>query len=449
MIKAPYTDRPDLTSAPPLLAGTAEDRPPPALMRAVGPLLATFIHNYQRVGPIYRYYDGYLGQEMTALAGVAANVFITRQGRAVFGARHFRQKQLNELDSDKYLVGMDGEDHYRHRKAQTRGYGRAHLDGRYAELTAIVQKHVASWQPGQRIAVYPVLQAIITEQLGTVLLNYPQPEHWATICAYVTGLLTASFDRRPMEAGQQEAYRRDKQAVMALIDAVLIAHRSQGTGPGRPDLVDDLLAASARGDVQLTEQELRVDALTVYIAGIAPVVHTCTFMLDALLKRPQLLARVRTEVQSVLNAGPLSPALLHELKLLRYTAMEAMRMYPFAPVVQMEALEGFDFGGYHVTRGTSLIVSQAVAHFLPEIYADPYTFDIDRYRPERAEHRGVGTYAPFGVGHHSCLGAGFAEMQIVITMAALLGQVDLERDLTSAGPVVGRQHQNDFMVCVL
>src|SRR5260221_2053373 len=47
-------------------------------------------------------------------------------------------------------------------------------------------------------------------------------------------------------------------------------------------------------------------------------------------------------------------------------------------------------------------------------------FDLDRFRPPRNEHRKPGAYAPFGLGDHTCLGAGIAEVQLMTTMATLL-----------------------------
>ena len=64
-------------------------------------------------------------------------------------------------------------------------------------------------------------------------------------------------------------------------------------------------------------------------------------------------------------------------------------------------------------------------HYLPECFREPHRFDIDRYTPERAEHRRPEVDAPFGLGAHRCLGNGFAEVQIAVTMATLLHEVEL------------------------
>lgn len=48
------------------------------------------------------------------------------------------------------------------------------------------------------------------------------------------------------------------------------------------------------------------------------------------------------------------------------------------------------------------------------------------YDESRKEHKKRGAYAPFGIGTHTCLGAGAAEAQIVLVMASLLHMARLE-----------------------
>ena len=82
----------------------------------------------------------------------------------------------------------------------------------------------------------------------------------------------------------------------------------------------------------------------------------------------------------------------------------------------------------HHVAGERLFVATAVPHFLPELYPDPHVFDIDRYGPDRREHVQRGAFAPFGAGVHACLGARFAQSQMLVTLATLLRLLDLEID---------------------
>jgi cytochrome P450 len=69
-----------------------------------------------------------------------------------------------------------------------------------------------------------------------------------------------------------------------------------------------------------------------------------------------------------------------------------------------------------------------VPHFLPELYPEPEKFDIDRFSHPRNEHRQRGAYAPFGLGDHTCLGAGITEIQLMVTMATIFHDYQFEID---------------------
>ena len=110
--------------------------------------------------------------------------------------------------------------------------------------------------------------------------------------------------------------------------------------------------------------------------------------------------------------------------------METMRMYPVAPLVVRTAANPFEFAGYRIPAAEQVMIATAVPHYLPECFPEPERFDIERYGPDRAEHKRPYVYAPFGLGAHRCLGNGFAEVQIAATMATLLHEADLALDRT-------------------
>ena len=80
----------------------------------------------------------------------------------------------------------------------------------------------------------------------------------------------------------------------------------------------------------------------------------------------------------------------------------------------------FEIAGRRVPAGENLMIAMGVTHHLAEHFPAPRRFDIDRYLPERAEHRQPDAYTPFGLGHHRCLAAGFAEAQLMLTTAYLM-----------------------------
>ena len=165
-----------------------------------------------------------------------------------------------------------------------------------------------------------------------------------------------------------------------------------------------------------------------FVAGLDTLGGTTAFMLYVLLTHPELLARMRAEVDALFDDGPVTAEALGCLDVTHRVALETLRLYPIAPALTRTVTNAFDFGGYTIPAGERVIVATTVSHHLSECFPEPARFDIDRYLPERREHRRPGAFAPFGVGPHVCLGAGFAEVAILATMATLVREVDLVLD---------------------
>jgi cytochrome P450 len=107
------------------------------------------------------------------------------------------------------------------------------------------------------------------------------------------------------------------------------------------------------------------------------------------------------------------------------TAMETLRRYPIAAGHFATVAKHLTLAGYRLEPGAEVFVAMTVPHFLPELYPEPEQFDIDRFHAPRNEHRQEGAYAPFGMGDHICLGAGIAEIQLMVTIATLFHDYQL------------------------
>jgi pentalenene oxygenase len=61
-------------------------------------------------------------------------------------------------------------------------------------------------------------------------------------------------------------------------------------------------------------------------------------------------------------------------------------------------------------------------HRDPGIYADPDSFDPDRWLPERAKDIPRPAYIPFGAGNRQCIGDEFALMEAIIVLATIVSK---------------------------
>ncbi|MFT5680593.1 MAG: cytochrome P450 [Myxococcota bacterium] len=385
------------------------------------------VENHQQCGPVFRL--RVLNRRFVVMAGVEANRFMLRHERdhlqsgPVFGGFG------SELGGELFLASADGKTHQRLRRIQTNSYSASHLEKRVPEMVLGLGRRLGALQEGQRLDVQRLFQLILAEQVGLLLHNDGELAYILDdlIRVFRIALSVKVMQQWPPAILHWPAYRRSKARILAHAEKVAAQHRAT-PGEGRNDLVDDILAAVSRNDT-IQEENVRLLTLGPLFGGIDTASNTSAFALYNVLARPEVRTRVMEEVRTVFADGPVpSWESFQKMTALRGAIMETLRMYPVAYLASRHVASSFTFGGHHIAAGEKLFVATAVPHFLPEYYPEPHHFDIDRYGPTRREHAKPGTFAPFGAGVHSCLGARFAQSQMLVTLATVLHRLDLEID---------------------
>jgi cytochrome P450 len=389
-------------------------------------VLGYLVEQYQRMGPIFRL--RVMGDIYTVIAGKEANLFMSREGNDHFQSKEFWEDMDRELGAETTLISSDGEVHSRLRQLQKRGYSRSAIEAHLPEVVSITRKAIASWPVNESRAVYPFLQDVITEQLGTIIAGRAPGDYVQDVVYFVRNALLVLVTRqRPRFLLATPAYRRARQRSFELGEQILDWHRRNPPTDRQPNLIDDALQAASEGSL-IKEKDLMPVALGPYIAGLDTAASTAAFLAYALLKHPHLLEMLRPEMESLFEDGVPTPQKMRQVDVLHRVVLETLRRYPIAPAVQRTVTKPFEFAGHRVEAGGRIFIGTTVAHFIPELHPDPYRFDIDRYLPERNEHRIPGAFAPFSLGAHTCLGAGLAEIQIMLTIATLLHSAKFEME---------------------
>ena len=379
---------------------------------------------YTELGPVFGI--RMLHRRFTVLAGVEANRFLMREGAYHFRSFEFWNSIVNRYGAARSVISSDGAEHATLRRTLKRGYSRQYAADRVSDLAAIARQEMAKWPLNTPWPVVPALQRIAGKQVGTLVGGVSPHPYIDDLDYFVYVLQTSRFIARP--ALWSRRFRRASERLDELYLKVMAQHTGEKRnrdGDNR-DLIDDILDLHESDPQFLPEADLKVNALEPFIVALHTVTGTCSFMLYALLKHPELLAQVQSEADRLFADGTPTREGLRGLDATHRAAMETMRMYPVAPLLVRTVTNSFEFGGYRIPAGENVMIATTVPHYLPDHFPEPDRFDIDRYTPERAEHRQPEVYAPFGLGAHRCLGSGFAEVQIAVTMATILHEVELE-----------------------
>lgn len=164
-------------------------------------------------------------------------------------------------------------------------------------------------------------------------------------------------------------------------------------------------------------------------ASTASLAWTCALCLT---DHPEVLNRVREEQHRLRpNGEPITPDLLASMTYTYQVMMEILRYRPPATLVPHIALEDFQLSeDYKVPKGSLVIPS--VWGACHQGFTNPFSYDPDRWSPERGEATKHGkNFLVFGSGPHYCMGKQYAMNHIMTFIAIMSTCCDMKRHRTS------------------
>src|SRR5262245_3331901 len=202
-----------------------------------------------------------------------------------------------------------------------------------------------------------------------------------------------------------------------IVFRIISERRASGYDEG--DLLSMLLQAQDDDGSQMTDQQLRDEVMTLFLAGHETTALALSWSWYLLATHPEAEKKFHAELDSVLNGRLPTVSDLPSLKYTEMIAKEAMRLYPPAYAVGREAIEDTELGGFRVPRGTQIFAFQWITHRDPRFFDRPDEFEPERWSGEKAESLPKYAYFPFGGGPRQCIGNYFAMMEIVLLLATI------------------------------
>ena len=393
-----------------------------------GDLMTFFTEQYRKHGPVFELKAP--GRRFVALAGPEANQFFVREGKAHMRNRETWDAWARELGASNILIGLDGAEHRLLRSTLRAPYSRNYILERLPAVVDVVDRELAGHSPDRPVEVFNMMQRIVSEQVTTLTTGTSSRDHVPDVATFLAfGLMAHVIGRYPRLAMRLPRVRRARRNMELLTERVLRDHERQLGPEARPDLIDNLVDLHRSHPDFISAADMCANVMGPFMVGLESVAGTISFALYALQQHPEVAERVQREADEMFAAGGPTPEIYERMTATRWLAMETLRMYPIGVALPpRQVVNSFEFAGYVIPHGTMLLMVSAIPHKMPEYFPNPERFDIDRYSPERREHVQPGAYVPFGLGHHACMGQGFADVQMAVTIATLLHRADIVMD---------------------
>ena len=386
-------------------------------------LVSFLAKQYQRMGPVFRI--RLFNRNLIVLAGPASNRFLQKQGRNYLRSYEFWKDFTHELGVTRVLTSSEGREHGMLRRTLAPAYSRHNFEINLETASEIARSRVRAWPSDRPIDVVAAMQRIVTDQIGEIAIGIRPGEYQEDITTFLDTLLSTKLARQSPSFLHNRRMRKARRSVEKFWQKILADHQPGGPKHGAKNFVTEVLDLHRSDPQQMHETDLMIWAMGSFLVGLDTVALTSSFALYRILENPDILRRAAAEADAFFSDGAPTADGLQKMDVIYRTAMETFRRHPVVPASPRHVGTGFEFSGYRIPVGEMVLASPTATHFLPEFFPDPERFDIDRHLPERAEHKQRDAFAPFGVGTHRCLGAGFAEAQILLILASIIREAEL------------------------
>ncbi len=340
------------------------------------------------------------------------------------------------LDRAKILVGnglltSEGELHLRQRRLVSPAFHRARIAEYSRTMIDATREFREQWRNQQSLDMNAAMMRLTLSIVARTLFG----ARLESDAEAIGKALTAAFDAFDFGYGPLSVLtdklptprKRRFNEARAYLDSIIyrLIHERRAEHADQGDLLSMLLLAQdTEGDGGgMTDEQLRDELLTLFIAGHETTANALTWTWLLLARNPSQEALLHEELDRVLcdaNGEDRLPTLddLSSLTYTRAVISEAMRLYPPAYVIGRRAIGPYRIREFTYPARTIFIASQYLTHRDPRWW--PHATE---FRPERwltpDESRPKFAYFPFGAGTRICVGEQFAWMEATLVLAAL------------------------------
>lgn len=189
-----------------------------------------------------------------------------------------------------------------------------------------------------------------------------------------------------------------------------------------------------------TEENLVDQMMTFLTAGHETTATAMQWAIYALCKHPDIQIRLREEIRTNLpsisstSPAPLSAATLDSLPYLNAVCNEVIRFYPSVPATVRIASRDTTITGVPIPKDTFFMISPHIINRQEEFWGpEAATFNPERWiDPDTGRTNKTGgtsnNYAllSFLHGPRSCIGQGFAKVELACLVATMVGKFEME-----------------------
>lgn len=325
----------------------------------------------------------------------------------------------------KGLLTSEGEEWKRQRRLAQPAFHRHRINAYAETMVDYAERMVSNWQAGEVRDIHRDMMRLTLEIVVKTLFNADVSADAEKVGLVLSRIVTPFagqatlkwiMDNRLPTATRQR-FNRDARDIDAIVYRIIDERRNSKRDEG--DLLSMLLKATDEDGSRLSNQQLRDEVMTIFLAGHETTALTLSWAWYLLAQNPETEKKFHAELDDELGSRLPTMEDMPRLKYTEMIAKESMRLYPPAYALGREAINDCEIGGFRVPAGSQVFMfqwsTQRDARFFPE----PETFAPERWTPEFSASLPKYAYFPFGGGPRACIGNYFAMMEVILLLATI------------------------------
>jgi cytochrome P450 len=173
---------------------------------------------------------------------------------------------------------------------------------------------------------------------------------------------------------------------------------------------------------KMTDRQLRDEVITIFGAGHETTANLLRWTLYLLARHPDVLAKLRQELDRLLQGKIPDAADLQQLVYTKAVLNESMRFRPPAGIMLRRVNRDTEVDGHFLKAGRLAIFSIFNLHHHADFWQQPEQFDPERFLiPENRRF----SFMPFGTGERICIGSHFALLESQLLLSMIVQHCDL------------------------
>lgn len=357
----------------------------------------------------------------------------------VTNQRHYKKGRA--LERSKRLLGdglLTSEDptHLRQRRLIQPAFHREAVASYAQVMTEYAERTRDRWADGATLDISQEMMRLTLGIVGKTLFDADVEAQAKDVGAALTDVLESFWtmmlpfgdllEHLPVPSLRRArlARKRLDAMIFGMIDERRRSSRDRG------DMLSMLLLAQdeEEGGRRLTDQQVRDEAMTLFLAGHETTANALAWMWFLVSGAPEVAGRLHAELDRVLGGRTPELADIPKLPYLEQVITESMRLYPPAWMIGRRAVGAQRVGDYMLPNRALVLVSPYVTQRDARWFPEPARFQPERWTAEFKAALPPFAYFPFGGGARRCIGESFAWMELMLVAATIAGRWTIRVD---------------------